>query len=275
VTDRSWQALLQPGDREDWFGFAAPPFDPTATAFSIDNALWLAELSALIYREGPDEAPGRPPRRSRGEILAAVGLREVSFVRRGTTQCALVRSNTASSPPFTILVFRGTSQLRDWATNLRAIPSRWPPGGRVHRGFRRAFVRVWHPLRTALAQLDGPLFCTGHSLGGALATLAASALRPRAAVTFGAPRTGDAAFAAALAGVPLHRVVHGADVVPSLPPEGELFGFRHAGELHRIGAPGHGEDAVPDAGDRRWYEPAAVLADHAPINYVAALQAAR
>jgi hypothetical protein len=79
---------------------------------------------------------------------------------------------------------------------------------------------------------------TGHSLGGALATLTAwDAAAHEAlagvvvrAVTFGAPRVGNQAFCDELVGprgVKVHRVIVDRDVVPSLPPTS--FGYADAG----------------------------------------------
>ena len=82
-----------------------------------------------------------------------------------------------------------------------------------------------------------PLLITGHSLGGALALLCAHRLAlqtvPIHSVhTFGQPRVGDHAFAAAydsLLGDRTYRVVNQNDVVPRLP--GVLLGYQHAGHL--------------------------------------------
>lgn len=266
--DPSWQALLQPGKAETWFAAPRPPFRPELAAFDRGNAWWLAELSRLIYR---DDEPG-PPREA---LLREVGLQQPWQCERSGTLAAIVQPPDGA---FTVAVFRGTSELRDWLVNLQVAPTRWPGGGRVHRGFLRALLRLWRPLRLRLRRCPGPLFVTGHSLGGALATLAGAALRPRAIYSFGAPRLGDAAFAAALA-APLHRVVHGRDVVPELPPAGPLLQFADAGLLHRLGDRA-AVDATPAlaavlAPERRWYDPPPFLADHAPVNYVTALQPPR
>lgn len=266
VFDNSWLALLRPGNADDLFAPSLPAFAPDRAEFDRGNALWLAELSRWVYRDG-DRAPA----------LARVGLSERAFVECGGTQCALVEPN--EGPPFTALVFRGTDQLRDWLANVQAVPRRWPRGGLVHRGFLRALLRVWRPLRTHLVGCPGPLFVAGHSLGGALATLAGSALRPRAVYTFGAPRVGDAAFGATLR-APLFRVENRSDLVTRVPPAGPPWFFQHAGTACRIGddgqlrvggADGGGGEQVP-AGDRRWFDPAPFLSDHAPVNYAAALR---
>lgn len=110
------------------------------------------------------------------------------------------------------LAFRGTSSRRDWKTNAdvlsAAVPEAWGCGAgaagmRAHRGFARAFGAVAPRLLEALR--DRPfrrLVVCGHSLGGALATLAGAwaccampDARDRVAVvSFGAPQAGDAAF---------------------------------------------------------------------------------
>ena len=101
-----------------------------------------------------------------------------------------------------VLAFRGTepARVRDLVTDADAFRTRCPAGGTVHRGFFRAYGQVDTEVGAAVAELpDRRLFITGHSLGGALATLAALRLVnqnvPIAAVyTYGSPRVGDAAF---------------------------------------------------------------------------------
>lgn len=73
---------------------------------------------------------------------------------------------------------------------------------------------------------------TGHSQGGAIASLIAFALKnsgisAAAVYTFGQPRVGDSNFATCMAQkIPLVRVTHLKDVVPHVPYQS--FGFRHA-----------------------------------------------
>lgn len=81
------------------------------------------------------------------------------------------------------------------------------------------------------ANPDYRIIATGHSLGGAVATIAAANLRKAGFAvdiyTFGAPRAGNAAFANFVtqqAGAEF-RVTHDNDPVPRLPPI--IFGYRH------------------------------------------------
>ena len=251
----TWTQLLHPELDTNLFArHPLPPFVPDAAAYSPANAYWLAELSRIVYRNLD----------SSDAILNRVGLQHVaSFNAEQTgTQAFLVRS-----PSFAVLAFRGTQQeLRDFLTDADAV--RIPiAAGEVHRGFEEALDSVWDAIAGALPA-DVPLFYTGHSLGAALAILAAGRRAPRAAYVFGAPRVGDAAFAASLANVKLYRVVDGSDVVTTVPPE-EL-GFRHAGEVHAIGTPlvgGFLFDPLAAFLDLLGHPPQ-WLADHAPINYV-------
>ena len=128
------------------------------------------------------------------------------------------------------LSFAGTASKRDWQTNadvLLEAPG-WgccPPGMKTHRGFLRALRTVAPRILDALRQGGfGRLVVCGHSLGGALATMAGALvccnlpdLRPRVCVvTFGAPQAGNAAFVDYFnATVPASaRLVTPADPVP-------------------------------------------------------------
>ncbi|CAM9545693.1 unnamed protein product [Laminaria digitata] len=91
-----------------------------------------------------------------------------------------------------LVVFRGTSETNDWLTNLkfatRRVPPEWGLGGEgcdIHEGFDDGVNTVWDGAKgmrrtiKALYEEKGKsrkLFITGHSLGGALATIAAGRL---------------------------------------------------------------------------------------------------
>jgi hypothetical protein len=190
-----------------------------------------------------------------------------------------------------MLAIRGTQpdEIRQLATNLQAHQVDWPEaGGRVHAGFARTARALWPAVRAwAEGEAAGrsALILTGHSLGGALATLIASLLPPTLLVTLGSPRVGNAGFVAALAGVEIVRLVDGCDLVTQLPPAFSLYA--HAGPTSYISCAGE-LMPEPDAGfieaDRRqgrtryvidhaWRRGAVLLrdlADHAPINYARA-----
>ena len=283
--DMSWIGLTRPGDAVDFFSLAPlPPFRPDAQAFSLTNAFWLSELSRLIYRRDPSEGHLNLAGTSRKALLARVGLREAVFLSRQETQCALIRTTPQHGRPFAVLVFRGTTGLRNWFLDLDVRPEPLAPRMVVHRGFVEALGRVWQDLRPHLERLTVPLFMTGHSMGGALAQLAAWYHPAQAVYSFGAPRVGDAGFGDHLAAVPIYRLVNGRDVVPELPPSTRLLSFRSAGRLVLIDRRGRICEMEKNGAStncfengrlsmaaltERWYHPPVFLADHAPINYSA------
>jgi len=134
-----------------------------------------------------------------------------------------------------ILVFRGTDSAPDWKYNLKICKSGSP---RRHSGFKQAWEAVAPEITTWIASIPspGPLILSGHSLGGALAILAAFELSARtpikAIITFGAPRVGGRQFRHAYhqrAAVPhatngptlesiTWRVEHSTDLVVDLAP---------------------------------------------------------
>ncbi|WP_225442681.1 lipase family protein [Paenibacillus lycopersici] len=130
-----------------------------------------------------------------------------------------------------ILAFRGTISPTDWITDMMAQQTAFKPLGKgcmTHRGFTEVYMSARDAIFKLLNQTakGKPLFVTGHSLGGALATLASADIavnRPPASLityTFGAPRVGDPGFARSYnAAVPVtYRVQNEFDVVPHLPP---------------------------------------------------------
>jgi predicted lipase len=133
----------------------------------------------------------------------------------------------ASDERAAYLVFRGTklrldcresfvATLQAWLTNLDYAQVEQAGGtGRVHRGYARELDAVADRL-AAMARDHAaggkPLYLTGHSAGGALATLAARRLHEagvpvRAAVVFSAPRVGDRRYARSYP-LPLVRIEH-------------------------------------------------------------------
>jgi hypothetical protein len=286
--DCSWKGLTRPGDATDHFAMdPLPPFRPDAEGFHLVNAFWLSEISRLIYRRNTGEAGVTACGASRNTILAAVGLRETLFLSRQETQCALLRTVHPSPHPFAVLVFRGTTGLRNWFLDIDVRPERIAPRTVAHRGFMEALRHVWPSLKPHLEQLTEPLFMTGHSMGGALAQLAAWHHSPRAVYSFGAPRVGDAGFARHMTSIPIYRLVNGRDVVPGLPPSTRRLSFSAAGRLVHIDRRGriceiesNGEPATCFESGRlsmsalgeRWSNPPGFLVDHAPINYSAKIQ---
>jgi len=142
------------------------------------------------------------------------------------------------------VVFRGTAVLsiKNWLKDLDFAKVRpWSDQSKVqvHHGFYSSWVDVrrttFELVKSALDNCPKcSVFFVGHSLGGAVATLAAvEALRHGNLTsnihlyTYGSPRVGNHAFYTYVAnlGIPSLRVVNDDDIVPHVPPQ--TFDFRH------------------------------------------------
>lgn len=122
--------------------------------------------------------------------------------------------------------------LRPWPLNELA-GAEWCKGCMAHYGFTEAYDELRTDVHRAIQELNCTrLTLTGHSLGGAIATIASFDLRAAmgyqvdATWTFGKPRIGNAEFvnnfeaAAMKQGVSpaMWRVVHYHDPIPRAPP---------------------------------------------------------
>lgn len=212
-------------------------FRPGHGAADPANRWWMAEHALLAYAE-----PATIER-----ALAAHGYAVTCLADPDTNTAAYA----ATAADHSVLAFRGTEALTpgdslpklgrvatNWLTDVRVRRVPWPDAGTVHRGFAAAFSAIW-PQVAAVLEPGRAWWCTGHSLGGALAALCGVRLarerhRLEAIVTFGQPRTGDAAFAAALGALPVTRVVNACDAVARLPPT--PLGYEHAGTLVHLDA---------------------------------------
>lgn len=151
------------------------------------------------------------------------------------------------SPEEVIIAFRGTSSAQDWISDFIASQKRYPYlKGPIytHKGFTDIYASTRDKLITSIRKLPDSkrLYITGHSLGGALATLCALDLAVNTSfaslqlMTFGSPRVGDPDFSKACANyVPdSYRIANLFDIVPLAPPnvykpprQDEVYYFSH------------------------------------------------
>lgn len=146
-----------------------------------------------------------------------------------------------------IAAFRGSSNKRNWEADVRAYPEPWPPGGaawcpgcEAHSGFAGAYQELRDQLAGAVKLLEcKEVRLLGHSLGAAVASLAALDLRATQGVEtptaylYGAPRVGNMQFARVFDGevgfaapVPsAWRIVNGFDIIPRL----KVYSYVHTG----------------------------------------------
>ncbi|MCI0506531.1 MAG: lipase family protein [Gammaproteobacteria bacterium] len=133
-----------------------------------------------------------------------------------------------------LIAMRGTATLHDGITDAHAgtlYPS--ASGKMVHSGFNKTFLTFKNELDTFFSQFaPRRVHCVGHSLGGALATLAAewcsaNNIGQPVLYTFGCPRVGSADFAKYLTDKlgdnNIYRVYHKSDPVSMVP----IWPFAH------------------------------------------------
>lgn len=189
--------------------------------FSWNNALSCALASELSYSEQT--------------VVRNVAVSEWGFQRCDFLSCGDTRCFVASDDEVVVAAFRGTESLGDWLGHLDAAMTEWPHIGNVHRGFFDAYVDIAGVLAAAMTEAQAAekkVWFTGHSLGGALAVIAATELNlfgaaGRAVSTYGQPRMGDGmleAFYADQFSDGLFRFVNENDIVSRVPP-----GFHHPG----------------------------------------------
>lgn len=230
----TFENISPPFDQYDYFlNGHSLPFEYDASSFSLINAWWLAEVSTLVYSDAAYI----------WQRLRQAGFKQVQFIQHDGTY-----GFVAAHERFAIVAFRGSEIWRreehfdiqrilaDLKTNIDIRLSDWAEGERVHSGFKAALEDVWAVLQPEIEKLQHQglkIWLTGHSLGAALATLAADRLPDvQGLYTFGSPRVGDEEFEAQFS-VHAYRVVNGKDVVTSVPAKDP---FRHVGERIHIDA---------------------------------------
>lgn len=167
-------------------------FDESSNGYSHLNAVWMAEVAALAYWD--KELVDSQLRLWQYKLIA-----EITDADTETTAYLAEKDNHM------VLSFRGTSSLKDFKTDARILKTGadWADG-KIHRGFAGALDSVWTDITDQLGvpgQQQKELWVTGHSLGAALAQLAALRLKKlgypvRAVYTYGTPRIGNKAFVA-------------------------------------------------------------------------------
>ncbi len=236
------------------------PFRHGASDFDLVNAWWLAEASLLAYAESTFAT----------DQFAKAGLHLVRSqpLSGPSTQCYV-----AHTDEFVIVAFRGTQVFKlgsgqDLLKSLQDVVSDVYADakfklvdsgqvGSIHRGFQDALDEVSSELFRTLDALkaensDRTIWFTGHSLGAALATLAASRYgTARGLYTFGSPRVGDKTFAAHF-NVDAFRFVNGNDIVTRVPPFGPVDPprlmpgmYRHVGQVKYIDKNHNIRDKLP------------------------------
>jgi triacylglycerol lipase len=222
--------------------FAA--FDP-ATNFSIGNARALMWFSQLAYEADTTPNP------TIAVVSRLWGFTSVTpFLKQRVAVTASFETTGlfGERPDAVVLAFAGTDPAV-WQTLITDANVRLTRDNDTHIGFQTALDGASGEIKQAVAlsrQSNKPLFVTGHSLGAALAALAAKfadklpdGRTPQAVYVYGMPRAGGERFRDAYnarLGPITYRLVHGEDIVARVPMSqlrigGIDLGYRHVGRM--------------------------------------------
>lgn len=159
----------------------------------------------------------------------------IPIVHRSSEAVALVKGDTL------FVICRGTElkDLSDLKAVAKSLFKREHPWGRVHRGFSQYSDRIITSAFTIAHQIQPKkVVCAGHSLGGAMAVLLASAFKIHwrsdidlLVYTIGCPRIGNKEFVDQYRkelGDVTHQFFIRTDFVTHLPPRFWPFRYKHA-----------------------------------------------
>lgn len=225
---------------EELFGWGRPPQPPAAgliaAPFSLaslkrDRFSWEAALSLALASQLAYEAAAAVQTRTR-----AWGFDRCEAISSGPAQ-----GFVAGTEDLVLVSFRGTESVADWLSNLKVVSKESGRFGPVHAGFLEQFQSLQQKIEALLQTApDRRLVITGHSLGGAIAALAAATWVGKQPLhslyTYGQPMVGKAEFTTYVQrqfADRYYRFVNDADVVPRVPP-----GYRHAGQLYQFDSRG-------------------------------------
>lgn len=245
-----------------------------------------AELARLAYTRFEKNAAAQA---RLAQILAIGGFGQPACFNSEGSQAFAVKAKDGRQ----FVSFRGTQtdDLTDVIHDAECIPMTVAGyRGMVHWGFEKALQSIWPQVQewlAANASPQPPVF-SGHSLGAALATLAAARVTNAELITFGSPRVGNEEFAASFAGRVVRRYVDCCDGVTLVPLE-TGWGYKHVGLMTYIDRDGKLQQPLPSPRaieqdkllGHVWFATIDVLdidkvrlrefADHAPANYIRAL----
>jgi triacylglycerol lipase len=212
--------------------------------FSLGNARALMWVSQLAYQI--EDVPALK------NVLDAWRFDSIQpFVKKNENATTVTTGLYGVRGDAVILAFAGTDP-GVWQTIATDAQIARNDVTDVHCGFEAAFKVASGYVEAAINLVQGErLFVTGHSLGGALAAIAAryavaKRVTPCAVYTFGMPRIGGDRFCAessASLGPNTYRLVHGDDIVPRVPMP--ALGFHHVGRMLQCKAETKFDPAAP------------------------------
>lgn len=237
------------------------------------RSLLFAELSLISYLPHDEAA----------KAALRLGFPECMFFDRDGAQAFWITNEHDS-----VVACRGTEahEWNDIKADADAVSAVAETVGRVHRGFKREVDDLWPRLEEALTKNRKPLWFTGHSLGGAMATICAGRCKlsfiksnPEELYTYGSPRVGNRRYVN-FAKITYYRWVNNNDIVPTVPPA--WFGYTHtgtemylnnAGKLKQLTRFGKFMDGVKGFWSSLKKGRIDQLSDHSMFDYISAIHA--
>lgn len=205
-----------------------------------------------------------------GHTTLADGFSKPVQIVLGTNRPHLLKSDPidwfgmmTEKDGITFVVLRGTiitsglALMQEWLEDLLSLPmTNLSDGyGSVHKGFAEIFFCIYPSLMKALHGKDwSKVVFVGHSLGAAVASIAAVKFRGSKLITFASPRVGDSNFSESLTKAGALRYVNAHDHVPDVPT---------APPFH------HGGISLELVGPWKLYDPGVA---HGIANYIIGLQ---
>ncbi len=212
--------------------------------YSLNNAIFMAYLSNEIYEH---------TKLNIEEVYKKkYGFDEAHFFSKKHKSIDL-QFCVLKKAEHTVVVFKGSQEKEDWLTNFRVKKKEFKGTKTyVHEGFMESFELFEKLELSALVKefnenKSHTLSVTGHSLGGAIATIFTAYLlninidkERYVCYTFGAPPIGCKNFCMQHKKVNLYRVVNSNDPVPAVNrlkiPFLNLRYLEHIGELKELKA---------------------------------------
>jgi len=221
--------------RDDVIPSYAFGFDENAIGHTLENAMTLADCAHLAYFK-----PAYVEKQ-----LKAWGYNSFTWIESLETDTQVF---LAGKDGHLIVCFRGTSSGKDVLADLNFFKAAAFGGhGKVHRGFQHALDSVWSSVQAAVDKVgaDKKLFICGHSLGAALAQLAAYRFvlgnyNVAHIYTFGSPRVANREFMEHYNELLADKTflhINNKDIVTRIPLE--FLGFHHLGGKPRSFNNGH------------------------------------
>lgn len=186
----------------------------------LRQSLLFAEIAKLAYY--PEDCVS--------ELAATIGFQQTEYFENDGAQAYIL-----SHPYDSVVACRGTEpgQWNDLKADVKVLSVLAESVGRVHCGFKREVDDLWPRIESALIDNTKTLWFTGHSLGGAMATICAGRCTlseipsiPQGLFTFGSPRVGSHRYINYVR-LNHYRWVNNNDIVCRVPPP--WLGYRHNG----------------------------------------------